>query len=138
MPTLLRTVMHSCSRHPGDKFEMGQNLVLSKALNNRYHPLLLENWGILRTFWVPTCKNTPFGFWVCKHKKPQNSEKNLFTWCLHLNVAWNSSGIKERHFWSCYSLEGIWCFLHQNCALLIKSFVPGYKCSPKKRNSFLE
>ena len=40
--------IHCCSRHPGDNFQMGPNLDLSKALNNGYCPLLLRTRGTAR------------------------------------------------------------------------------------------
>ena len=47
----------------------------------RIPPTFIKNWGIPRTFWVPSYKNTYFTNWVCNHKvdkKPQNSEKPVF------------------------------------------------------------
>jgi len=61
------------------RIRIGPNWDLSKALNNRYHLLLLR--PILRTFWGSTYKNTPFGFCGCSHKvdnKTENLEKTVF------------------------------------------------------------
>ena len=44
-------------------------------------PSLDQNKLIPQTFWVPTYRNTPFGFWACNRKidnKPQNVRKTYF------------------------------------------------------------
>jgi len=84
---------HWCFRHPGDKFQVWLNLDLSKALNNGYRPLLLRIEGYPGHFKLLLIKIHLLAFefvtenWIIIPKL----QKNLFSWCLHLNLAWNSS-----------------------------------------------
>ena len=52
-----------------------------QGTKQRIPPPFIHNWGIPRTFWVATYKNTPFGFRIHNPKvdnKPENSDKPIF------------------------------------------------------------
>ena len=93
-----KTVAHCCFRHPGDKFQMGPNLDLSKALNNGYRPLLFRiegypgHFGFLVRILLLKIHHIKW------EKAPKFRRKKLFFWCLHLNLAGNSSTSSAKVF----------------------------------------
>ena len=74
-------VPHCCFTHPGDKFQIGPNLDLSKALNNGYRPLLLRIEGYPGHFGFLLIKIhiLPIEFvtirWI---KSPKTQKKTVF------------------------------------------------------------
>ena len=54
-------------------------------------------------FWAPFYKNTPFGFWVCKHKvdnKPVSSENPVFL------MSSFKCRTKQQWLETCYDMDG--------------------------------
>ena len=82
-----------CSRQPGEEIQIGPNWDLSKALNNRYRLLLLRIDRYPGHFGVQLIKIHLLAFVAVAIKQIISPEipKNLFSGCLHLNLARSSS-----------------------------------------------